>query len=213
MKKFIYLCCLMTLSMDIMAQIGENNGWNTQPYFYDGFSGNNRGWGSNFIEFQSGNPRFQPHWRCYYEEWDSGVTLDYNHHQVFQRSQCQFHHQDGTLHIIAEFKGNTPLQCGVYELPYPSWHFNHCDTTHHWLYYYSGCIETLEKFQYGYFEIRCKLPVHEGAFPAFWLWGYNDGRYEEIDMLEYMGNITYTIHTRHTLGIRMSTIWVSGFQI
>ncbi|MBR4155708.1 MAG: hypothetical protein IKU01_03265 [Bacteroidales bacterium] len=36
------------------------------------------------------------------------------------------------------------------------------------------------------FGIRCKLLVHQGAFPAFWLWDSKTGEYyEEIDIFEY----------------------------
>ena len=48
-------------------------------------------------------------------------------------------------------------------------------------FYFSGAIEYVKniwfpdqgKFQYGYFEILCKLPIHQGAFPAFWLQAAN----------------------------------------
>ncbi len=189
MKKFIYLCGMMLLSMNMMAQIDPyDKNWDT--LLIEDFSGNNRGWGRDFIEYLYGDSNFQPVWRCYYNEWNSGVTLSHNLHHVFQRSQCVFQPQESNLHIIAEHKGDTTLRCGTYELPFPSWHYYHCDTTHKWLYYYSGCIETLKKIKYGYFEIRCQLPIHQGAFPAFWLWGADkstpeDKYYEEIDILEF----------------------------
>lgn len=191
MRKKIYLCTLLLFSVSMMAQVNGDYSWESLPYFFEDFTGNGRGWGRDFIEFQQGNNNFNPHWRCYYDEWDSGVTLDYNQHHIFQRGQCRFNPSNGTMLIVTDFINNTPILCGNYELPYPSWHYNHCDYTHHWLYYYSGCIETIESFRYGYFEIRCKLPVHQGAFPAFWLWGRENNRYEEIDILEYMWNITY----------------------
>ena len=191
MRKIAYIYyLLMVIRMDIVAQINGDYSWESQPFFYDDFSGTRRGWGSNFIETQQGNFNFTPHWRCYYEQWDSGVTLDNNQHHIFQRSQCQFNAAESTLNILAEFVDENPIQCGSYEMPCPSWHCNNCDPLHQWLYYYSGCLETLEDFRYGYFEIRCKMPVHQGAFPAFWLWGKENGRYEEIDMFEYMWNIT-----------------------
>ncbi|MBR3710953.1 MAG: hypothetical protein IKM99_08335 [Bacteroidales bacterium] len=91
MRKIAYICyLLMVIRMDIVAQINGDYSWKSQPFFYDDFSGTRRGWGSNFIETQQGNFNFTPHWRCYYEQWDSGVTLDNNQHHIFQRSQCQF---------------------------------------------------------------------------------------------------------------------------
>jgi len=55
--------------------------------------------------------------------------------------------------------------------------------------YTSGMIETkTEKiaFQYGRFEVRCRLPKGAGYWPAFWLWGGGGetGRAGEIDILE-----------------------------
>ncbi len=39
-------------------------------------------------------------------------------------------------------------------------------------------------FYKGMFEIRCKLPVNDFIFPAFWLYNNPD----EIDIMEYLGN-------------------------
>jgi beta-glucanase (GH16 family) len=54
--------------------------------------------------------------------------------------------------------------------------------------YTSGWIETPEKFLYGYFEIKCKVP-NQGLilWPAFWLWdgSGNRGEYREIDIFEF----------------------------
>ena len=65
--------------------------------------------------------------------------------------------------------------------------------------YTSGAIETKSDkiaFQYGRFEIRCRLPVGAGMWPAFWLWGGGGatGRAGEIDILEIFstGQPTYT---------------------
>ena len=42
------------------------------------------------------------------------------------------------------------------------------------------------QFRYGYFEIRCQIPVHEGSKTAFWLWdAQTDEYYEEIDVFEF----------------------------
>ena len=72
------------------------------------------------------------------------------------------------------------------------------------LFYFSGALEyhkkhhvqneDEKKFRYGYFEIKCKLPTHQGAFPAFWLQCSCDTTgnkyYEEIDIFEYSWWIT-----------------------
>jgi len=52
--------------------------------------------------------------------------------------------------------------------------------------YYSGAIMTRGKFshRYGYWEARCKLPVAEGHWAAFWIqsWARNS---TEIDVFEF----------------------------
>lgn len=169
-----------------MAQLNEDNNW--ELITDEQFNGN-RGWNRNFVEEHLDNPNRNPIWRCFIDEWNSGVTRGYKEHQVFQRSQCIFNSAvnplDGRMDIIAEHISDTNLECGDYELlPPSSWHHYHCDSLHPSLFYFSGNIETIEEILYGYFEVRCKLPVHRGAFPAFWLWGGGEG-YEEIDIFEY----------------------------
>jgi len=62
-----------------------------------------------------------------------------------------------------------------------------------------------KEFQYGRFEIRAKLAVGEGVWPAFWLLGSNIDEVGwpmsgEIDVLEYVGRapqeIFTTLHTQ-----------------
>ena len=59
----------------------------------------------------------------------------------------------------------------------------------------SGMLRSREKFQYGKFEIRCKLPAGNGTWPAFWLYGGTCG---EIDIFEkpwqFHHSITNNLH-------------------
>ena len=52
----------------------------------------------------------------------------------------------------------------------------------------SGEVVSKEKFLYGYFEARIKMPKGEGVFPAFWLfdkdWPLTDDYPREIDIIE-----------------------------
>ena len=58
--------------------------------------------------------------------------------------------------------------------------------------YTSGWIQTKQKFKYGLFEIRVKLPEGKGLWPAFWLFGGNPD--EEFDIFEYKGETPNRIH-------------------
>ena len=61
-----------------------------------------------------------------------------------------------------------------------------------WWHYTSGMIFSKQKFKYGLFEIRFKLPVGKGLWPAFWLYGGNPN--EEFDIFEYKGETPNKIH-------------------
>lgn len=66
----------------------------------------------------------------------------------------------------------------------------------------AAVITTKSKFaqQYGYFEIRCRLPKGKGLWPAFWLLPQKDKKPEglqgwyEIDVFEVLGHDTTTVH-------------------
>ncbi len=55
--------------------------------------------------------------------------------------------------------------------------------------YVSGLLTTQQSFsqKYGYFEIRAKVPVGVGVWPAFWLLANNGGWPPEIDVIEGRG--------------------------
>lgn len=76
--------------------------------------------------------------------------------------------------------------------------------------YASIRMNTTKAWQYGYFEMKAKMPTGRGTWPAFWMLSENftnwplDG---EIDIMEYVGydpNVVHgTIHTQsynHMLG-------------
>lgn len=63
--------------------------------------------------------------------------------------------------------------------------------------YTAGMIQSEKKFQYGYFEIKFKLPKEKGYWPAFWMYG--GGPYEEIDWMELKTEDVNSIHVgRHS---------------
>lgn len=50
--------------------------------------------------------------------------------------------------------------------------------------YSSGMLYSHRKFKHGKFELRCKVPLIDGVFPAFWLFGGNE-TISEIDIFEF----------------------------
>ena len=66
-----------------------------------------------------------------------------------------------------------------------------------------------QEFQYGRIEVRAKLPLGKGIWPAFWMLGSNIKtvgwpQAGEIDIMEYIGknphNIYTTLHTQESHG-------------
>ena len=77
--------------------------------------------------------------------------------------------------------------------------------------YTSARLFSKKTFRYGYFEMKAKLPVGRGIWPAFWLLGANKSikwpTVGEIDVMEYVGfepnKVHGTIHCgayNHTIG-------------
>jgi beta-glucanase (GH16 family) len=68
--------------------------------------------------------------------------------------------------------------------------------------YISGILTTQGSFaqKFGYFEIRAKMPVGQGVWPAFWMLADNGGWPPEIDVIEGRGqrpgDLVMTTHWR-----------------
>jgi len=68
--------------------------------------------------------------------------------------------------------------------------------------YISGILTTQGSFsqKYGYFEIRSKIPVGTGVWPAFWMLADNGGWPPEVDVMEGRGqrpgDMVMTTHWR-----------------
>lgn len=185
MKKIVYLCCLIVLSMNLKAQIDPyDNNW--EIGIIDHFNDPNRQFDNTFQEPQR-------KWISYSDcLWPSGVTkLNYLH--IYQWNHCLIDAPNSVIKLNSSFIRSTPISCNeqpnYYDIPPATFGVNyHCDSENSNLYYYSGILEPLpaNRFWYGYYEIKCRLPIHPGAFPAFWLWDAEKNHYyEEIDIFEY----------------------------
>ena len=197
MKKFAYLCAMMLITTNIMAQI-DTCDLNWDRILNEDFSTPGRTW--NRWSFKSSDDN----WRAYP---GFGVTNG-KELQVYQFSQCHFNDDDGFMELVSEYDVHGSIPSHHYDLP--SWMHNYPSDDS--LFFFSGEIDHYNThlpnsgmYQYGFFEIRCKLPIHQGAFPAFWLWDADsisptNRHYEEIDIFEYSWSfeeITDNQHNNH----------------
>ncbi len=71
--------------------------------------------------------------------------------------------------------------------------------------YTTGLVTTQGLFRqkYGYFEIRAKVPKGRGFWPAFWLMPTSGRWTSEIDIGEFRGHLTDTVHYAFHYGNRL----------
>ena len=124
-----------------------------------------------------GNPK---PWDCTLPRKECGTEL-----QLYQANNVAL--SEGTLKLIA--RKETVVYNGIYGEDHTCANRIKGDSFKLAFDYTSGAIETKSDkiaFQYGRFEVRCRLPVGAGMWPAFWLWGGGGGtgRAGEIDILE-----------------------------
>lgn len=200
-KTSILFIMVYACSIWAQAQVVPDRNWNTINLMYaDDFLETGRYWDNLFVD--------QPlqKWQAYFREWWECGVANIKDCQVFDTAHCRFRplQKHGRLNLISEYCGHRlqPDEVaapGIYDA-------EDClnESPH---YYRSGAIESLKKFRYGFYEMRCMLPIHRGAFSAFWLFGPTDSTYEEIDFFEWtmLGNEPYpqmdNIGNRYFVGI------------
>jgi len=146
-----------------------------QLYWQDEFNGDSLDtstWRTSY-----GNPK---PWDCTLPRKKCGTELQFYHPDNVEVS-------NGTLKLITRKHPYT--YSGIYEETHPCANKKIGDPFSFYFDYTSGMIETRAEniaFQYGRFEVRCRLPKGAGYWPAFWLWGGGgvSGRAGEIDILE-----------------------------
>lgn len=185
MKKFVYLCGMMLLSLNIMAQIDLNDkNWDIGHAFLEEFD-TNRSWDENsWISLPDSI------WKAYYGNVIHGIEA-----QIYQYDHCLFDTTNSMMRIISEYDAYDSIPLYHYQLPSGLMHPN-AYNSHDTLFYFSGELRAWNRrFKYGYFEIRCRLPQHKGTFPAFWLQksstNSHDPYYEEIDIFEHTRNLLH----------------------
>lgn len=183
MKRFLYLCALIIMSLNAMAQIDLNDP-NWECVFSDDFS-HGRTWNSSSWQTVPDKK-----WRAY-----NGYSITHGgkyERQIYQYDHCVFDTVNGVVNLVSEYDAMGKIPDWDYSLPnnvlsYPNVYGQNTNSIGNcYWYFFSGWMEVLQmKFCYGYFEIRCKLPLHIGAHTAFWLYGTGNNTYEEIDIFEH----------------------------
>ncbi len=191
MKRIIFICSLILLNVNIMAQYYKGD--NYQVTFEDNFE-DRRYWDrATFIESKN-------KWQAYL--YGTNLTAGSTNRNVYQPSQCLFDTEDGMVKLVADYI-SPQITCDDVVEPIIPENVECKDSilNEYEIKYFSGALVSVNyenyyhKYKYGYFEIRCKLPVHQGAFPAFWLWDCKNAEddavkfYEEIDIFEYSWGI------------------------
>jgi hypothetical protein len=178
-KHFILFLWVLLISIQLNAQPSYDQNWNTTTLeFFDNFNPPRSAWNqTNWIDSTLDNK-----WKAHLA---GTVTHGDRELQVYQPEYTIFNSSDSTMKLKAVYAGG---MINIYS--YSIANNMKRRLTDDTLYYYSGAlsaISTSDKFKYGYFETRCKLPVNRGAFPAFWLWTYDTAikNYREIDIFEY----------------------------
>lgn len=178
MKRIFYLCVMILLNLNMTAQIDNNWTLIIEDDFHDFL-----GWNTNSFKEIDRYPGYQRTWECFSREYYTGITDALRPFAY----QTEFAFLNASIKLILKAKhiSNTPLTCGIdYSVPSGK----QCpDGIHHLfdtVYYFSGMLETRFEYWFGYYEIKCKMPVHLGAKTSFWLYGQGPDYYEEIDIFE-----------------------------
>lgn len=193
MKRFVFTILLgfsLPLYEDAFAQVDLSDPhW--KSIFIEEFNGEGRGWNSAFKETQTGVQKFHSRWKCSMRGGAPNliVTGGFFHRHVYQRSNARF--GTGVMDLVAEYKSSETMLCNDFELPTGM----SCNNNNlRPVYYYSGMIETIDSLGFGYYEMKCKVPIHLGSAASFWFFAAYSGYYEEIDIMEYT-NIAPITHS------------------
>jgi len=186
MKKFIYLCGMLFLSMNMMAQQKNTIQAKDSNYCY--------GWKEKRLNvpYRMDTIPHTPGWRydsVYSDEfngtsintykWEVKDTMWHasNTHVGYVNFHDNVHVENGKLYLTVRNNDNNVL-CHC------SWNTTGPHSIIPEL--LSGWIQSNKKVQYGYFETKCYLPRNHNYWPCFWLYKRDESisDYDEVDVFE-----------------------------
>jgi len=78
--------------------------------------------------------------------------------------------------------------------------------------------DTTKEFQYGFVEVRAKLPKGQGFWPAIWLYGGSSA--DELDVMEFLGGDVSTVYQSYHFdpggqqqASPKSSNWTDGYHL
>ena len=217
MKKIVLLCGMMMLSLNLLAQLDLYDG-NWQCVLNEQFDEGDSYWNWDSLRFLNTGDYS---WKSY-----TATIFPKDEYEIYQFDNCRINTADNTMRLVAYYD-SACIQRNSFYLPkwmQPSNGGKGYPVNDGRL-YFSGAMQYYKQhyvkdeeermFLYGYFEIRCKLPTHQGAFPAFWLQASSDvvgnKYYEEIDIFEYSWWITSPVGpNRKTPGLGSKRCFTCG---
>ena len=179
MKKFVYLCGMILLCLNMQAQIPDREIKNDDGFCYGTMV-------KNLSVPQPGNNLpITPGWRKYsafsddfdgnqldLTKWKIKDNMVHSHHPYvgFHNSPSNVHVENGKLYLT--------LTHNTEGVVFP---YNEGTTIPTYL---SGWISTQNPIRYGYFETECYLPLNHKYWPCFWTLNPITQTYVEVDVFE-----------------------------
>lgn len=184
MKKFVYLCVMMLICMNMMAQERDQMEHDPLRYCHD------KHYKYLDVMFDTSRISYTPGWRydsVFSDEFDATVidTLKWrikdreyipgtiNTGYINRPENVSI--QNGSL-ILSVGTNDDNIRCK------PSWGVSKSGIPD----LLSGWITSKKDFRYGYIETECYLPKNHHYWPCFWTTGRNDSidDYDEVDVFE-----------------------------
>ncbi len=159
--------------------------------------------GTKVILLDSIDYNVEPNWQLVFDEEFMGDTLDLGQWELTVNQQGAL---DGTgpyntldnVKVSPEkFSGYSTSATGVCSIiakretvtrPPVSWNPSIAPVTYQ---YTSSNFNTKQKFGWGKYEIRCKIPKGKGFWSAFWLYSEVNGEGHEIDIFEFANGTSF----------------------
>ncbi len=183
MKKFVYLCVVMLLGLNMMAQQRDQMEHDTSRYCH----------GKHYkhldFKYEASRLDLTPGWRydsILSDEFDS-TAIDTNRWRIKDKKYHVHFPTVGYINdsnnicmrdsclILSVTLNNNSIPC-----------MNPNDSTYITPELLSGWMTSKKDFRYGYIETECYLPKNHHYWPCFWTTGRNDSidDYDEVDVFE-----------------------------